>query len=322
MNTSGCNGLVFMKKMLLFNYLRFLLLAFPLGTAYSQSAEFPTAEGMRAGFQLRARYSMTPNVTYLTATSYEAKLDVYQRIDTDKPMPTLIFIHGGGWVGLNKEYAIGAFMPWVLMGWNVVNVEYRMARTALAPAAVEDCLCALRWTAAHAKEKHFDLSRLVIAGESAGGHLAMTTGMILESAGLDRECPGVPLPKVAAVISWFGVGDMEKLLHADDLPPGRDDAITWFGSMPNREEMARRVSPINYVRKDGPAVFLIAGDADPILSYKQSVEMHDALEKAGEPAAIHIVKGGVHGHFTPDQQIEIYGEILKFLKDHGIQTSP
>jgi acetyl esterase/lipase len=290
--------------------------------AVAQKAEFPTQEGMFAGFQLRARYSMTPNITYLTATGYDAKLDVYQRIDTDKPMPTLIFIHGGGWIGLNKEYSIGAFMPWVMMGWNVVNVEYRMAHVALAPAAVEDCLCALRWTAAHAKERHFDLSRLVIAGESAGGHLAMTTGMIPESAGLERECPGVPLPKVAAVVSWFGVGDMEKLLHQDDLPPGRDDAITWFGSLPNREELARRVSPIHYVRKDGPAVFLVVGDADPILSYTQSTMMHEALDKAGEPNALHVVKGGTHGHFTPDQQVEIYTEVLTFLNDHGVKTSP
>lgn len=305
-------------------YLRFVLtfLLFGGTIAFAQKAEFPTEEGMRASFQLRARYSMTPNITYLSATGYDDKLDIYQRIDTNAPMPTLIFIHGGGWIGLNKEYSIGAFMPWVMMGWNVVNVEYRMAHIALAPAAVEDCLCALRWTAAHAKEHHFDLSRLVVAGESAGGQLAMTTGMIPESAGLDRECPGVPLPKVAAVVSWFGVGDMEKLLHQDDLIAGRDDAITWFGSLPNREELARRLSPINYVRKDGPAIFLIAGDADPILSYKQSTTMHEALDKAGEPNALHIVKGGTHGHFTPDDQIEIYGEILKFLTANGVRMSP
>lgn len=288
---------------------------------YAQSAVFPTEEGMRAGFQLRARYAMTPNVTYLQASGYDAKLDIYQRIDTDRPMPTLIFIHGGGWISLNKEYAVGAFMPWVMMGWNVVSVEYRMAHVALAPAAVEDCLCALRWVAAHAGERHFDLSRIVVAGESAGGHLAMTTGMIPQSAGLDLECPGVPLPKVAAVISWFGVGDMEKLMH-QDLEPGRKDGIAWFGSMTNRAEVARRVSPIHYVRKDGPPVFLIAGDADPILDYHQTTEMHDALEKAGEPNAMHIVAGGLHGHFTPDQQIQIYGEIRAFLNAHGIHAQP
>ena len=149
----------------------------------------------------------------------------------------------------------------------------------------------------------------------------MTTGMIPASAGLDRECPGVPLPRVAAVISWFGVGDMEQLLH-QDLPPGRDDAVAWFGSLPNRDEVARRVSPIHYVRKDGPPVFLVAGDSDPILDYHQSTAMHDALKKAGEPTGLHIVSGGLHGHFTPDQQVQIYGEILAFLKANGVNPQP
>lgn len=300
--------------------LSFLLFMF--STAFAQEPIFPSEEGMRAAFQLRARYAMTPNITYLQASGVDLKLDLYQRIDADKPMPTLIFIHGGGWIGLNKEYSIGAFMPWVMMGWNVVNVEYRMAHVALAPAAVEDCLCALRWVAQHAKDKHFDLSRLVIAGESAGGHLALTTGLIRESAGLDRECPGVPLPHVAAVVSWFGVGDMEKLLHQDNLPPGRDDAIAWFGSMPDREAMAHRVSPIHYVRKDGPAVFLIAGNEDPILDFHQSVDMDAALKKVGEPSELLIIDHGLHGHFTPEQQITIYSKLRAFLKSNHVEVQP
>ena len=298
-----------------------VLVLFAAAYTQAQEAAFPTEEGMQAGFQLRARYSMTPNVTYLRATGYDAKLDIYQRIDTERPMPTLVFIHGGGWVGLNKEYAIGAYLPWVMMGWNVVSVEYRMSPVARAPAAVEDCLCALRWVAAHAAEKHFDLTRLVVAGESAGGHLAMTTGMIPESAGLDRECPGVPLPKVAAVISWFGVGDMAKVLHQEQAL-GRDPAIAWFGSMPDREAMARRVSPEHYVRKDGPPIFLIAGDADPVVDYHQTLSMQRALDKAGEANAMHIVKGGSHGRFSPEEQIRIYGEIRAFLRLHGVQDTP
>lgn len=293
-----------------------------IGSASAQQAAFPTDEGMRAAFQLRARYSMTPNITYLQASGVDLKLDLYQRIDTNKPMPTLVFIHGGGWIGLNKEYAVGAFLPWVMMGWNVVSVEYRMAHVALAPAAVEDCLCALRWVAEHAREKRFDLSRLVIAGESAGGHLALTTGLIPQSEGLERQCPGAPLPRVSAVISWFGVGDMEKLVHQDNLPPGRDDAITWFGSLPNREALARRVSPIHYVRKDGPPVFLVAGSADPILDFHQSVEMDAALKGAGEPSELMIIDRGLHGHFSPDQQIEIYARILRFLERHGVSAVP
>ena len=74
--------------------------------------------------------------------------------------------------------------------------------------------------------------------------------------------------------------------------------------------------------KTGPPVFLIAGDADPILDYHQSTEMHQALQQAGEPNALHIVPGGLHGHFTADQQVQIYGEILDFLRTNGVSPLP
>ena len=89
-------------------------------------------------------YQVFANLTYLVASNYEAKLDIYKRRDTTGPQPTLIFIHGGGWVQGSKEQSLMSLMPWFEMGWNVVNVEYRLGRVALAPAAVEDCLCALQ----------------------------------------------------------------------------------------------------------------------------------------------------------------------------------
>ena len=140
-------------------------------------------------------YQAIANVTYLVASNSEQKLDVYKRRDATGPQPTLIFIHGGGWVQGTKEQSLMSLMPWFEMGWNVVNVEYRLGRVALAPAAVEDCLCALRYVATQAKTYDIDPTRLVVMGESAGGHLALTTGMIPESAGLDRQCPGAPLPR-------------------------------------------------------------------------------------------------------------------------------
>src|SRR6202049_2293367 len=157
-------------------------------------------------------YQAFPNITYLVANNYEAKLDVYKRRDTTSPQPTLIWIHGGGWTGGTKESAILSLMPWMEMGWNIVNVEYRLARVSLAPAAVEDCLCALRWVAQQAKTYSFDTNNLVVTGNSAGGHLSLTTGMLPASAGLDRECPGPEQLKVSAIVNWYGITDVEDLL--------------------------------------------------------------------------------------------------------------
>ena len=183
--------------------------------------------------QFANNYAITPNVTYLVANNYEAKLDVYARRNTTGPQPTVIHIHGGGWTGGTKEAALPFLMPWFEMGWNVVNVEYRLAKVSLAPAAVEDCLCALRWIAANSTQYNLDTTRLVVTGDSAGGHLALTTGMIPESAGLDRQCPGVPLPKIAAIVNWYGITDVGDLL---DGPNRRSFAVAWISSKPDREE--------------------------------------------------------------------------------------
>jgi acetyl esterase/lipase len=261
-------------------------------------------------------YQVFPNITYLTANNYEAKLDVYKRRDTTAPQPTLIWIHGGGWTGGTKEAAMPAFLPWMEMGWNVVNVEYRLAKVSLAPAAVEDCLCALRWVAAQAKTYQFDTTRLVVSGDSAGGHLALTTGMIPESAGLDRECPGVPLPKVAAIVNWYGITDVVDLL---DGPNRKSYAVAWLGSMPNREEIAKRVSPLSFVRPGVPPILTIHGDADPTVPYTHAQRLQEALEKAGVPHKLITIPGGKHGGFSPEERTMIFVAIREFLAPYGVQ---
>ena len=157
--------------------------AFALGISPARGQLSPTDTWAATA---QNRYQISPNVTYLVANNYEDKLDIYRRRDVSGPQPTLIYIHGGGWTGGTKEGAFMSVMPWLAMGWNVVNVEYRLARVSHAPAAVEDCLCALKWVVSHAGEYHIDPSKIVVSGDSAGGHLSLMTGMTPESAGLDR----------------------------------------------------------------------------------------------------------------------------------------
>ena len=262
-------------------------------------------------------YQVSPNITYLVANNYEAKLDVYKRRDTTGPQPTLIFIHGGGWVGGTKEGSLMSLLPWFEMGWNVVNVEYRLGRVSLAPAAVEDCLCALRYIAANAKQYDIDVNRLVVSGESAGGHLSLTTGMIPESAGLDRQCPGVPLPKVAAIVNFYGITDVGDLLDGKNQ---KSYAVAWMGSMPERDEIARRVSPINYVRPGLPPILTIHGDADPTVPYDHAVRLHEALSKAGVTNQLLTIPGGKHGGFTPEERSRVFSTIREFLEKTGVSA--
>jgi acetyl esterase/lipase len=277
------------------------------GTAFAQNGNWV--------YEFANHYAVLPNITYLTANNYEAKLDVYQRRDVQDPQPTLVFIHGGGWTGGTKEAVFNKLLPYLEMGWNVVNVEYRLARVSLAPAAVEDCLCALRWVAANGKQHHIDVNRLVVSGDSAGGHLSLTTGMIPETAGLDRECPGVPLPKVAAIVDWYGITDVNDLL---DGPNRKSYAVAWLSSLPDRQQIAKRVSPLEYVRPGLPPILMIHGDADPTVPYQHSVRLKALLDKAGVPNQLYTVPGGKHGNFSAPENVGVYKAIKAFLKQQGL----
>jgi acetyl esterase/lipase len=265
--------------------------------------------------QLQNQYRIVSNITYLTANNWEAKLDLYLPREVSQPNPTLIYIHGGGWTGGAKESSVLTFLSFLEKGWSVVNVEYRLARVSLAPAAVEDCLCALRWIIHNAKTYNFDTNNLVVTGNSAGGHLALTTGMLPASAGLDRQCPGPEELKVSAIVNWYGITDVEDLLDGANM---KTYAVTWLSSMENRREIARRVSPIHYVRAGLPPIITIHGDADPTVPYAHAVRLHEALEKAGVANKLVTIAGGKHGGFNREQTLRAYSEIENFLAGHNL----
>jgi len=264
---------------------------------------------------LARSYRVTPNVTYLTANNWEAKLDLYQPTNASGPVPTLIYIHGGGWVGGDRQAAFFNTMPYLEMGWAVVNVSYRLARVSLAPAAVEDCRCALRWVISKAKDYNLDVNKLVVTGNSAGGHLALTTGMLPASAGLERQCPGNEELMVAAIINWYGITDVGDLLEGPNM---KTYAVTWLSSLINRQEIAKRVSPLEYVRPGLPPILTIHGDADPTVPYSHGTRLHEALNKAGVPNQLLTIPGGKHGGFTRDETLKIFATIQQFLQKHNL----
>ncbi|HVH86809.1 MAG TPA: alpha/beta hydrolase, partial [Terriglobales bacterium] len=143
-----------------------LLLLFPL-----LFTSISAAQGDSASFAAAlTRYQVHPNIVYHIANNYENKLDVYLPADNSQPTPVVMVIHGGGWIAGTKEDRVLEMMPYLHMGFAAVNVEYRLAHISLAPAAVEDCRCALHWVFVNAKKYNFDPSRVVLQGGSAGGH--------------------------------------------------------------------------------------------------------------------------------------------------------
>jgi acetyl esterase/lipase len=313
--------------------------AVPTFAQLSPSAKWATAAA--------ADYTMNANIVYRTASNQQLKMDVYYRRGASSPQPTLVYMHGGFWVAGAKETAIMGLLPWLEMGWNVVNVEYRLGvaadPTTLAPSAVDDCFCALRFVAALPASYNIDKNKIVVTGESAGGHLALSMGIIPASAGLGQECAGAaappaaggargaaptgppaapappsslpPVPKIAAVINWFGITDVPDVIDGANRQAA---AARWFGAMPNAMEVAKKVSPLTYVRAGLPPIITVHGDADRTVPYPEAVRLHEALAKAKVPNQLVTVPGGGHGGFSAEERVRIYTAIREFLATNGV----
>ena len=274
-------------------------------------------------------FHISQNVVYQRANGVSLKLDVITAGPTSTARPTLIYFHGGGLVEGAKEGALLNTLPYLARGMNAVNVEYRMAPDSLAPAAVEDSRCALHWVYDNADKYGFDTSKIVVAGHSAGGYLALMTGMLDPSDNFDNACTRLPADwregtirpvKVAAIVNFFGITDFADLLQG---PNTRNFAVRWFGDLPNRMELARQVSPLSFVRKGNPPIISLDGDKDPIVPYQHAVRLHEALTRQGIPNQLVTIQGGGHGSTTPlawnrEQNLHAQEEIFKFLEKQGI----
>ena len=272
------------------------------------------------------QYRIVPNVVYHEANNHENTLDLYLPRNASGPTPVLLMIHGGGWVAGTKEGQSLQLLPYLEMGWAVVNVSYRLVQVSRAPAAVEDCLCALQWIAQNADQYNFDLSQIVTTGNSAGGHLALTTGLVPQSAGLNNQCAqrnfsgpsATPTVPVAAIINWYGITDVEDLTRGKNT---KGYAVEWMGNLINRRDISRLVSPLSHISANTPPILTIHGDADPLVPYSQATRLQTALEGVGVPNTLHTVPGGGHGGFNTDETIAIYESIYRFLNQHGFDTT-
>ncbi len=217
------------------------------------------------------------------------------RSTPNEKLPAVLMFHGGGWTRTDKSTMSSFYNRFLAHGFIVCNVEYRMANQdgAIAPAAVEDALTAAKWFWDHADHYGVDKTRYIVAGASAGGHLALMVGMCTPDAHLGPTCPQDY--KIAAIVNGYGPTDVADLLRRGTswakqwLPPGT----------PDRDALAKRLSPMTYVRKDVPPLLTVQGSNDTTVPVIQNETMIKALQAAGADAEMHLAEGAKHGFTTP-----------------------
>jgi len=219
------------------------------------------------------------------------------RPETSGPVPTILFIHGGGFViGDIDTHDNQCRTVCRDVGAVVLSVGYRLAPEARFPAAVEDCAAALAWTAAHTDELGGDPGRLAIAGDSAGGNLAAVV------ARLARDAGGPPLAGQLLIYPGTDARDDDGVYasreqNADGYFLTLAD-VRWFSDhyVGTADRNDPSLSPLLAEDLTGlPPAIVVTAEYDPLRDEGEAYAR--ALEHAGVPVTLVRYDGLIHGFF-------------------------
>lgn len=252
------------------------------------------------------------DVQYGTGGDRALKLDLYQPRSLDRPVPGLVFIHGGAWSGGKRSDYRYYGIKFAERGYVFATITYRLSNEAPFPAAVEDAKCAVRWMRANAERLKVDPEKIAVVGGSAGGHLALMVGYTSDIASLEGTGghPDVS-SRVQAVVDLYGPTDLT-------LPAVRTSgAVKRFlggkdwGQAP---ETYRLASPIMHVTKDDPPTLILHGTIDQVVTVSQSDALAEKLKKTGVSYHFDRLEGWPHAmDMAEDANRYCRTEILAFL---------
>lgn len=274
------------------------------------------------------------DIPYAGTDNPRQKLDLYlpKERKTEKPLPVIVFIHGGGWRAGDKGNGASQVSRFVQSGqYAGVSVGYRLTDEAHWPAQIHDCKAAIRWIKAHAKEHHLDATKIGVWGTSAGGHLVSflgTSGDVKSLEGslgkhLDQDS------RVACVVNFFGPENFLTMVRQPstiDRSHGKDypEALLLGGPVQEKEAVAREASPVTHVSEGDAPFFTAHGTQDPLVPYAQAEEIHAALKKAGVPSLLQEMTNAAHGFRSPllDERVQQFFDLHLRGIPAEIVTSP
>lgn len=260
--------------------------------------------------QLPADVQVIRDIEYGKAADVSLKLNVMRPNAPGKDkLPALVWIHGGGWVGGNKDDATGLLSAFAQQGYVCVSVEYRFADVATFPAQIQDCKAAIRFLRAHAEEYGLDAQRIGVWGDSAGGQLVALLGTSGGVAELEGDSGNQEQSSaVQAVCDWYGpVGYAKGTLTKDNAV-----SVMLGGTPQDNREQARLSDPMSFIDGQDPPFLIMHGDKDNLVPLQLSQQFERALREAKVDVTLDVIPGAGHGDGfwgVPG----IYGKVLAFF---------
>ncbi|MCK6546250.1 alpha/beta hydrolase [Myxococcota bacterium] len=273
------------------------------------------------------------DVPYLGTGRAEHTLDVYRSRKKKRPMPVVMYVHGGGFRILSKDSHWLMGLIFARRGYLVFNIGYRLAPTHPFPAAVEDTFDAFEWVVKNAASYGGDPSRIVLAGESAGGNLVTSLTVALTHR---REEPharrvfdlGVVPKTVVPACGYLQVSEPERFFDAErKVSRFILDRITEVsGAYLGRTYdpvLLELANPLLVLERDAvpdrplPPFFVPCGTSDPLII--DSRRLKRALDRRGVPCAAPEYEGehhAFHALIWKDSARRCWRETFEFLGAH------
>lgn len=233
-------------------------------------------------------YVERPAVDHQSHSEGELRLDLYLPDRRNPhPVPVLVYIHGGMWMFGTKDGEQQLFEHFAREGIAVASIEYRFISEAIFPAQIRDVNTAIRWLRAHADEYGLDPDAIGTWGTSAGGHLAVLTGVTNGVDEFEGDGPYAEYSSdVQAAASWYGIMALHEM--AETAPPESDVPYEEAESPESQlvgepivenPEAGKYASPIEYLDSDDPPLLLYHGTEDELVGDGQSERMFEAARE-------------------------------------------
>ena len=257
----------------------------------------------------KEKITFVEGVEYVHHGQKAYRMDIMYPAGTVNLLPTVIWVHGGGWSdeNLTRKYLPSIeIAELVKKGYVVDSIDYRLSQEARFPAQIEDCKTAVRFLRAHTKIFHVDPVRIAAWGESAGGHLVELMAFTTDEEFTDSNYIGIS-SCIQAVIPWYAPTDLrekegEEKRIFDKLFAYEDEA--------ERRKIREMASPIVYATRNNPPTLLMHGDIDRLVSFDNSKRLYEAMKEAGNDVELVTVPGQGHGFF---EGTDYYHKIYEFL---------
>jgi acetyl esterase/lipase len=299
-----------------------------------------TASGAVFGAQLpNLGHAIDDGVTtntyaYAAPMGQELLLDIYRPADSRKPLPVIVFLHGGGWFTGSRKMAPDLKRYFAQDGYAMVSIDYRLTPSITFPSNLEDVKTAIRWIRANSKAYNLDSNRIGLWGTSAGGYLAAMSALTPETT-FAGQADLQYASSVRCVLDAYGPvafqlmdqqTEQEKtllqsvatpLVSTSSVPPPPQVLVDDVSSPPSRLmgapvqtilDKVKAASPLSYIGKGGtPPFLLMHGLADGTVAHAQSVMLYDALAASGVEVTLRLVDGLPHTFFNLPSVDELAG---------------